>query len=82
MSVADSLVLNRGCVNMSQVFTVMVLNLLYRYNLMPNNLKKCKRRIKLEMIAGISVSEMSDEFVIHVKEEYDYRFKSVRLLCS
>lgn len=46
------------------------------YNLMPNDFKKCKRRIKLENIGSISVSQTSDEFVVHVPEEYDYRFKS------
>lgn len=50
------------------------------YNLLPNDLKKCKRRILLEQVGGISVSQTSNEFVIHVKDEYDYRFKSSRKL--
>eukprot|EP01083_Nonionella_stella_P230725 815315_1 len=36
----------------------------------------CRRRIKLESIRSISVSQCSNEFVVHVPEEYDYRFKS------
>jgi len=46
------------------------------YNIMPNNYAKCKRRIDLKDLLGVSVSQVSDEFVIHVPEEYDYRFKS------
>lgn len=46
------------------------------YNLMPNDFGKCKRRIKLEHIVSVTVSQISNEFVVHVPEEYDYRFKS------
>uniref|UniRef100_A0A6A7G348 non-specific serine/threonine protein kinase n=1 Tax=Hirondellea gigas TaxID=1518452 RepID=A0A6A7G348_9CRUS len=46
------------------------------YNLMPNDYGKCKRRIKLEHVASVTVSQISDEFVVHVPEEYDYRYKS------
>jgi serum/glucocorticoid-regulated kinase 2 len=46
------------------------------YNLMPSNYGKCKRRIPLSGLAGITASQISDEFVLHVPEEYDYRFKS------
>lgn len=45
------------------------------YNLIPSGLV-CKRRIQLNSIGSISVSQSSDEFVIHVVDEYDYRFKS------
>jgi len=48
------------------------------YNIMPNNYGKCKRRIDLSRVVGISITQKSDEFVIHVPEEYDYRFKSAR----
>jgi len=48
----------------------------FLYNIMPNNYSKCKRRIDLKNILGVSVSEISNEFVIHVPEEYDYRYKS------
>ena len=42
------------------------------------NLKKnaIQRRIPLERLEAISLSTMSSEFVIHVKDEYDYRFLS------
>jgi len=48
------------------------------YNLMPNNYGKCKRRIAIETIVSITASQISDEFVLHVPEEYDYRFKSAK----
>lgn len=35
-----------------------------------------KRRIGVEELAGITVSKMGQEFVIHVPKEYDYRFSS------
>lgn len=46
------------------------------YNLMPNKLSKCRRRITLESIGSITMSKLSDEFVFHILDEYDYRFKS------
>ena len=35
-----------------------------------------KRRIPYEEVAGITVSKLGSEFVIHVPNEYDYRFSS------
>ena len=35
------------------------------YNLLPNNYSKCKRRIDVQKIAGITASQVSDEFVLH-----------------
>lgn len=46
------------------------------YNLGPNNYGKCKRRIPLEKVVAVSSSAMSKEFVLHIPDEYDYRFKS------
>jgi len=46
------------------------------YNLMPRDLSKCRRRIRLENVASATFSRSSCEFAIHVPEEYDYRFKS------
>jgi hypothetical protein len=37
-----------------------------------------KRRIDVKTIDGLTVSGLSDEFVIHVPSEYDYRFISTR----
>jgi len=48
------------------------------YNLMPSDLTKCKRRIPLALIDSVTVSETSDEFVVHVPGEYDYRMMSIR----
>lgn len=46
------------------------------YNVDPNQFK-VKRRIKLEDIAGVSVSSMTDgHFAIHVPGSYDYLFSS------
>jgi len=46
------------------------------YNLLPNNYGKCKRRIDIDKLVAITASKTSDEFVIHIPDEYDYRFKS------
>lgn len=46
------------------------------YNLMPKKHGKCRRRIALKHVACVTVSSTSYEFVVHVPEEYDYRFKS------
>jgi len=48
------------------------------YNLMPNNHSKCKRRIALSNIVSVTASEISDEFILHVPDEYDYHLKSAR----
>jgi len=48
------------------------------YNLMPNNYGKCKRRIAIDELGSITASGISDEFVLHVPAEYDYRFKSAK----
>ena len=41
------------------------------YNLMPNNYAKCKRRIPITLLSSITVSQQSDEFVLHCPDEYD-----------
>jgi serum/glucocorticoid-regulated kinase 2 len=46
------------------------------YNLSPNQPGTCKRRIELSRVLGITSSTTSPEFVIHVPDEYDYRYKS------
>lgn len=46
------------------------------YNLIPDKYNKVKRRVDIESITAISISTMSDEFVMHIPEEYDYRYKS------
>jgi serine/threonine protein kinase len=46
------------------------------YNLMPGDYSKCRRRIDLESLGSVTYSTTSDEFVLHVPTEYDYRFKS------
>jgi len=46
------------------------------YNCLPKSVKNCKRRIAIADIASVTVSKASDEFVLHIPSEYDYRFKS------
>ena len=48
------------------------------YNLLPTDYSKCKRRIQLQAIDSVTVSEISDEYVLHVPSEYDYRMMSLR----
>lgn len=50
------------------------------YNFAPGDLSKCKRRIPLALIDSITMSEVSDEFVVHVPGEYDYRMMSLKKL--
>lgn len=35
-----------------------------------------KRKILVTKIQGVTYSKMSSEFVIHIPEEYDYRYSS------
>jgi hypothetical protein len=46
------------------------------YNLMPKKYSKCKRRILISDVSAVTSSDNSDEFVLHIPDEYDYRFKS------
>jgi serum/glucocorticoid-regulated kinase 2 len=41
-----------------------------------------KRKIPLTKIAGVTVSKLSTEFVLHVPDEYDYRYSSSDKYCS
>jgi hypothetical protein len=43
------------------------------YNLSPNELAKCKRRIALEDIQAVYISTLSNEMIVHVPAEYDYK---------
>jgi len=45
------------------------------YNLLPKKFT-CKRRIKIDDIASVTLSSKSEEFALHIPTEYDYRFKS------
>lgn len=48
------------------------------YNLGEGAARPLKRRIAIAGLAGVSYSEVSDEFVLHVPAEYDYRLVSPR----
>jgi len=43
---------------------------------MPKNVKSVKRRIKLSDLASATFSSTSLEFVLHVPQEYDYRYRA------
>jgi serum/glucocorticoid-regulated kinase 2 len=57
---------------------VLVVTNLAVYNFKPGDYSKFQRRIKLDNVAAISICSESDEFVIHVPEEYDYKYKSAK----
>ncbi len=38
--------------------------------------KTLKRRILLKNLLGVTMSAVNDAFVIHINEDYDYRFES------
>lgn len=48
------------------------------YNL--SEARKLKRRIALQIVSGITLSSISNQFVIHVPSEYDYRLSASRKL--
>ena len=39
--------------------------------------KEIKRKIASNKIAALTISKVGSEFVIHVPDEYDYRYASV-----
>jgi len=46
------------------------------YNLVPNKLTNCKRRIPLKEIMQVTLSSCSNDFILHIPREYDYYYKS------
>ena len=40
------------------------------YNLLPEDVTDCKRRIPLEIVQRVTCSVVSDEFVFHIPDEY------------
>lgn len=38
--------------------------------------KSLKRKIPITKVAGLTISKTSSEFVVHVPDEYDYRYSS------
>mmetsp|Transcript_3869 Transcript_3869/g.8765 ORF Transcript_3869/g.8765 Transcript_3869/m.8765 type:complete len:540 (-) Transcript_3869:484-2103(-) len=49
-------------------------------NLMPDNIAKCNRCINIQHLHHISTCSTTNEFVLHVANEYDYRFKTLQYL--
>lgn len=39
--------------------------------------KQIKRKIALSKIYAVTISRTSSEFIVHVPDEYDYRYKSL-----
>jgi serum/glucocorticoid-regulated kinase 2 len=37
---------------------------------------KIKRKIRLNLLFAVSISNIGSEFVLHIPIEYDYRFQS------
>lgn len=48
------------------------------YNVLPSDYSKCKRRIEFELLESVTMSQISEEFVLHVPSQYDYRLHSLR----
>eukprot|EP01083_Nonionella_stella_P219265 785600_1 len=46
------------------------------YNIKPNKLGSCQRRIMIASVASI-ISSIAHEFTINIPTEYDYRYKAV-----
>lgn len=46
------------------------------YNIKPNKLGSCQRRIIMGAVASITSALKSQEFTINVPTEYDYRYKA------
>jgi len=42
----------------------------------PNSYSSCQRRVNLSLVVGVTSSRGTGEFVIHVPDEYDYRYSS------
>lgn len=43
------------------------------YNIMPS-LSVCKRRIPLQLVTAVTLSSVSNQFILHVPSEYDYHY--------
>ena len=46
------------------------------YNLKINDFKKPLRRVIIDSIVAVTISTKSDELVLHIPDEYDYRYKT------
>lgn len=46
------------------------------YNFAPRSYKSFKRRIDLTSINSVTLSDVGDEFVLHVQGEYDYHYRT------
>lgn len=60
---------------------ILIITSKHIFNVKPPSLinkimKSVKRKISLVKVTGVTVSRMGFEFVIHVPEEYDYRYSS------
>merc|ERR1719181_1554433 len=45
-------------------------------NLMPDNYSKCNRCMQISQLHHLTTSATNQEFVLHLTDEYDYRFKT------
>ena len=55
---------------------VLMVSARHIFNLMPDNYSKVNRCMEIAKLDHLTVSRKDEEFAIHLKDEYDYRFKS------
>jgi len=46
------------------------------FNLMPDNFSKCNRCMNIRQLHHLTISSAGKEFVIHLTDDYDYRFST------
>lgn len=67
------MITSKGIYNLSKTSFI---TLIY-FDLILLCLSEIKRKIPSNKIAALTISKVGSEFVIHVPEEYDYRYASV-----
>ena len=68
----SSIVFKFNEVNKRQERTLLITN----FNVFNLSSKTVKRKIPIKKIYGITIGVIGTEFVLHVPEEYDYRYSS------
>lgn len=57
---------------------VLMVTQLAVYNLVHGKWNNVQRRIPIQTLSGLTLSKVTDEFVLHVKDDYDYHYKTPR----
>ena len=63
------MITNKAIYNLSKTSTITFFKLFFFF-------LEIKRKIPSSKVQGITVSKVGSEFVIHVPDEYDYRYAS------